>query len=297
MVTVNNKSVIHATRHQTGGDDVVVPDLHASRHESGGADEVDLSNLHLHQLRTLLGDARILLTFSTTGTTITDKTRHARVFTWNEEVGDFDTAPAALGSGTTIDFNGTDEEADTPDTDNLSFGDGAVDEAFSVCALINPDQNSVQADILSKWDDNNGAGQLREWRLITTVTNGYPRLELYDESADASIGREDQTAVVTGSWQLLTFTYDGSASVTGIRGYLNGARTDDADSTAGTYVAMENSATVVSLASELDTGGAAAKTDFFDGEIALVVLVAKELTIDEVWNLKEIVNSFFNLSL
>ena len=48
------------------------------------------------------------------------------------------------------------------------------------------------------------------------------------------------------------------------------------------------------LGHQTGTGGDA---NFFDGSMAFVAVVAKELSPDEVWSVKSLANSFFGLSL
>ena len=57
---------------------------------------------------------------------------------------------------------------------------------------------------------------------------------------------------------------------------------------------MENTATKVQLA--FHTGASAAE-EFWNGRLALVAIVAKELSADEVWQLKKLVNGFYDLTL
>ena len=121
-----------------------------------------------------------------------------------------------------------------------------------------------------------------------------PFLEVWDESAGANLGRRDATALATGSWLLLAGAYDGSGASTGLRVYLDASRVDDTDQSAGTYTAMEDSTSLVRLAF---SQGASAGTGFWKGGLALGALSAKELTAPEVWTAKEIVNSYFGLSL
>ena len=236
----------------------------------------------------LLGDVRALWLPAKSGATLTDKSRYARVLTWSEDVSGFDTKPAELGSGYAITLNGTDEEGDSPDTNELSFGDGAVDQPFSVFAIVNP-ADATSSVMLSKFDTT--ASQ-EEW-LFELDASDRPRFALYDDSASARIGRLDATALTQNTWALLVATYDGSGASTGIRIYLNGSRVDDTDDNSGTYTAMENGAELVAVGYRQAAG---VKENFFDGKMALVGLLGKELSIDEVWALKQAVNGYFGLS-
>ncbi len=256
-----------------------------SRNRRG--DQVD-REFTQHLLR-LLGDVRALWLPEKSGATLADRSRNARVLTWSEDVSAFDTGPAELGSGYAITFNGTDEEGDCPDADDLSFGDGSSDEPFSVFALVSP-ADATSSVVLSKFDTT--ASQ-EEWLFELDATDR-PRFGLYDDSATARIGRYDATALAENTWALLVATYDGSGASTGIRVYLDGARVDDTDDNSGTYTAMENGAEVVAVGYRQAAG---VKENHFDGKMALAGIVGKTLSEDEVWSLKEAVNGYFGLSL
>ena len=126
-------------------------------------------------------------------------------------------------------------------------------------------------------------------------SNGDPNFVLYDESANAQIGRRDDTPLVADTFGLLGFTYDGSGANTGVSVFLNAALVDDNDNSTGTYAAMENSATVVQVGFDWDTSQNDA--NLWNGDVGFVALCAKELTIDEMWRIKELVNGFYGLTL
>lgn len=238
----------------------------------------------------ICGDTRLLyLPRGTETTTSTDRSRNARTFTYDATVA---ARYATLGSGVSVDYDGSANEADVPDAGNLSFGDGAVDQPFSVVVLANVDDTAALQMLLSKYDITTGSTK-KEWRL---QVDSLDRLAFYleDDSASALIGRVDSAGTVQGSWALFVATYDGSAASTGIRLYQNGALVDDADDNSGSYVAMENTASLVRLGF---SQGAAAGANFFNGRMALAALVAKEISQDANWAIKSLVNSFFDLEL
>ena len=236
----------------------------------------------------LLGDVRLLLRFDNSGATLTDRSKNARTLTWSEDVSAFDTPPVELGSGYAVTFNGTDEEGDTPDSDELSFGDGAVDQPFSIVALVNP-SDATDSTILSKLNVNIGGG---EWRFFLDGSD-HPHLELQDQSTDKHLGRSDATALAQNTWSLLVATYNGTGAEPGIRIYLNGVRVDDTSNTSAGYVAMENGTQAVGLG----FNPAGALSHYFDGAMALVALTAKCLLPQEAWALKEHCDGYFGLSL
>lgn len=259
-----------------------------SRNRRG--DQVDAA--FARHLLSVLGDTRGLWMAGKSGTTLTDRSRNARVLTWSEAVQSFDSPPAELGSGYEVAFNGSDEEGDIPDDGDLSYGDGMVDQPFSVFALVRTGADPTSRAILGKWDLTTSSED-REW-VLGCDGSDRPYFSLYDESADAQIGRYDGTALSPSTRYLLVVTYDGVGASTGLRIYLNAARVDDTDSNSGTYVAMEDGTTKVLLAHRI---GASSSEQFWDGRIALWGIAGKALSHDEVWALKEAVNGYYGLSL
>ena len=243
----------------------------------------------LHDLLGLLGDCRFLWVPNLTDTTTsTEASRHAGTVTWSESVAAFDTPPARLGAGAVVDFNGTDEEGDTPDADRLSFGDGAADQPFSSVMLIRPDAPLGGTQNLFAKSNSLSA---QEWELDLQSGTGYLRMALFDESASARIERLAGVSMGS-SWTMVGHTYDGGGSVAGLRLHQDAVRSDVTTNTSGSYVALENTASALHIASRFTT-----KAQFFDGGVALAAVTAKELSESDLWVVKELLNSYFGLSL
>ncbi|KKM64515.1 hypothetical protein LCGC14_1500640 [marine sediment metagenome] len=235
-------------------------------------------------LLAILGDCRLLwMPKSTETTTSTDLSRHAATLTYDAT---FAGKYTRLGSGLYATFDGSADEADIPDSDIYSFGDGVADQAFSIIALVNPADASSSA-ILTK----RSSSSVREYSFWLN-TSDYPELLLWDESLNGTIAVADATALTQGSWAVLGATYDGSGAATGIALYKNALRVDDTDNSTGSYTAMENTNALVSLAAQ-DTTPVA----LFDGSIACVAQCAKHLSVDEMWAIKELMNGYYDLSL
>lgn len=236
---------------------------------------------------TILGDARYLWVPAVGDTTTsTDQSRHAATITYDASIAG---KLSQLGYGVALTFDGTATEADTPDNDRYSFGDGANDEPFSVLALVNP-TDATSSTIVSKYDS---AVSQEEWAFRLDGSD-QPSFTMYDDGAAARIGRLDGTALTQGTWACLAGTYDGTGANPGVVVYLNGAVVSDTDDSTGTYVAMENGAETLALGHEQATGSDA---NFFDGLMALVAITAKALTVHEVNALLSQINWFFDLSL
>jgi hypothetical protein len=144
-------------------------------------------------------------------------------------------------SNFSLDFNGTDNYIDCTDNDMFSFGNGTTDSAFSLSTWINM---STVADFVPIAKDSSGA---REWTI--RMVSGQIHFYVIDNSvANGYLGRRNSYTPATDTWFNLICTYDGSASASGIRIYLDGVRVDDADYIGtGTYVAMENTSAIVSI--------------------------------------------------
>ena len=174
-------------------------------------------------------------------------------FTWSDSNGPaaFDTAldPSSpdsfQGIIPFIDFNGSDEEADTPDIAYFSRDDSGSNP-WSIGAWVNVTASAAYQTILSKWLNSSN---LNEWRFAVD-TSELLTLALHDESAAVTIDRSSDAALTTGVWTHIAATYDsagGSSAADTITLYVDGAVRDSAATNNGSYVAMENLTSVVML--------------------------------------------------
>jgi len=143
-----------------------------------------------------------------------------------------------VDAGRTVYYDfGADKRLYRANDADFDFGDGAGnDTAFSIACAINLDTAANQT-IIGKWDET-AASEAREW-LLYTDASGYPTLDLYDESGDHYIGRQDQTAFATGSWKILITTYSASETSNGIKIFIDGVQLDDANHEDGGYASMD----------------------------------------------------------
>lgn len=216
-------------------------------------------------------------------TTTTTVDRNGRVFTYDATIA---ARIATQGSGISVDFDGTDDEADTPDVAALSFGDGAVDQPFSIIVLCKPDANNALMTLLAK----SNSATAEEWEAFLDAS-GHLNFAVLDESATATLEARYAAAVGT-DWVLLGATYDGTAAISGLAVYTNGVSRAVTDDSSGTYVAMENTAALVHLGARYTT-----KARFFNGRIALVLLVARALSRDNMHEITKAVNAYADLAL
>jgi hypothetical protein len=211
-----------------------------------------------------IGDFRRGLPSATTFTTLGEE---QLTFTWSEapnafdQVLDLDNPTSYQGLFPIVDFNGSDEEADSPDATYWS----RVGVAFSIGVWLNPDTVSTLMTIMSKWDETTSA-EAREWRMDLQA-NGTMDFTKHDESVASSqeSDRPSSTALTVNVWNFVVVTDDGNDTVSSINWYLNGA-VDNGSATDGTsYVAMEN------LGQELNLGfntGTSGTNRFYNGSMA-----------------------------
>lgn len=135
-----------------------------------------------------------------------------------------------------VTFNGT-VEADTPDA---SWTRAAA--AFSVGMWLSRAGSDVQT-LLSKWDETSMAED-REWRF-GMISSGQLRLEIYDETNSAAIGRRWSAASLDSDrWVFVVGTHTGGASPRDVNLYRDASRVDDPNITTGDgFVGMDDGAT------------------------------------------------------
>jgi hypothetical protein len=242
----------------------------------------------LGELLTILGDTRLLWAPKPTDTTTSlDESLTGRTVTYDATlVGRL----SALGLGYAASFNGS-QYGDTPDTANLSFGDGATDSAFSVIALVNVTDSAAARYILSKFS----GATVGEYNFQITAADKL-QLVLYDDSVDQAPFRVSDAVITQGSWTLFGATYSkatgGATAANDITLYQNGVAIASTATNSGTYVAMENTAAL----GEIGIGLTHTANPFL-GSMALIGLCQKSLTASDHWAIKKLVNAYFGLAL
>jgi len=248
----------------------------------------------ISQFHAICGHERVQLLWLPKGTdttTSTSEDRGGKVLTWGATIA---ARLSALGMGYAVSFNGTSQYATTPDVDALSFGDGLNDSPFSVGALCTGPVDAPQRALLSKHEATTGDTK-REWVLRYNSTTKYLSFVTADESASGqSVGRFYGTAITASAWRLLTGTCDGTRWITSCAVHENSTRRDDTNTGGGSYVAMENTGSLVYLGA---IKGATAITEYFSGSMALAYVVSRQLQPDDLWALTNLCNWYFNLSL
>ena len=194
-----------------------------------------------------------------TGTSIADSSGNGHTATLTNGPTFSTDVPVYVFSRYSVDFDGTDDYATIADADDLSFGNGSTDSAFSISAWVKMD-DATNFRIAAKTVSTNN----REW-LFTTDPNDKFSLTLYDPDAANSILSRYDTALTSfeGQWIHVCGTYDGSGNNSGISLYLNGSPVATVEVTSGSYVAMSNTAADVTIGRWNVSGYANGKIDEF----------------------------------
>ena len=237
-------------------------------------------------------DAVALWVMEATGATLEDLTGNGHTLTWSEPVENFNAAPAALGSGHLVTFNGSDESGIVADAAGLSFGNGSTDEPFSVVALIKTPGSFGQNYFLSKRADGLST---QEWAV--RISDDL-RFTVWDHSTGFFHQRRRENYLSTNTEYLITMTYGGDESdpPADMNIYDGDIAVDNARTSAGpggsSYTAMEDTSADLSIANRDPASPA-----FFPGSVAWMGIVGKELTVDEIDSLISLTNGFSDLSL
>lgn len=177
-----------------------------------------------------------------------------------------------VGSTSTYTFDGTNDLITVADANNLTFGNGTADSAFSISFWVVFQSISGTRAVIAK-ATNAAAG---EYYCITSANLIYFRL--VDNSAAAFIGVSCPMTDV-GIWKFVTLTYSGAGSAAGLKIYLDGALQPLTTSNSGSYTAMEN------LTTTLRFGERVVGSEYFSGLLEDVAIYNAELTSDNVRDL------------
>ena len=180
----------------------------------------------------------------------------------------------------------------TPDANDLSFGNGSNDSAFSIVALIKPTDMTSAYDIVGKYSNVTGATQKEYLFLLIT---GKLYFICYDDSVPASIGRLYNTALTdTATWVTYAATKSIGVTSAAIKLYRNGAQIDDTNSQSGGYVAMENKSALVGDYDLSNLGAIADKGLYAAG---VILVVAEELTSTQLRRLDAVLRGYAGVSI
>lgn len=221
-------------------------------------------------------------------TTTTTTEFDGRVWTYDADI----TARISTqGQGIIVSFNGTSNEADTPDTANTSFGDASNDSPLSIVSLANITDTAADRVLFAKY---NIGGAAREYAFLVNGTGDTLQLNLYDESDDKQPVRTSDAAITQGALHLFAATYDGGGGATAMDGvtlYEDAAVIASTATNDIAYVAMENTAALPSV------GALAAAVAPFAGTMGFCAVYAAELSAAQLATIKAGTNFYYGTSL
>lgn len=230
---------------------------------------------------------------TTSSTSVDD---NARVITWNATIA---AQFITLGSGVFVSFDGSTDNGTSPDTANMSFGDGTLDEPFSIYAWINITANASVKTILGRHDLTTGTTNL-EWSFHLSALEELVG-QVFDDSVgtDIRVGRQFNTPLATSTNMLVVMTYSGAATNASVVLYVfdgtNAGAVDDTDSGNGSYVAMENKAGLTYIGAREAAGGTA--TNFFNGSMGAIGLVKGVLDANQIQIIRQLGNGYYGLTV
>lgn len=182
-------------------------------------------------------------------------------------------------SSSALDFDGSDDYINIPDTDKLSFTDGAGnDKPFSVSFWVKPDSfDATNGD----WLINKRSSLGHEWQIF--VFQGNLGFTCFGSGG----GTEYITVTITNplilnKWNYITATYNGFESASGMNIYINGILQSTTKTTSAGYAGMSN---VVSDLILGKAGWEATSLRHFDGLMDELAIYNKQLSAEEVQSL------------
>jgi hypothetical protein len=145
-------------------------------------------------------------------------------YTGNHNLTSFNGATAAVAGGVVSDcaeFDGVDDYAQAPDSNDFSMTDGVDDIPFSVSLWVNFDALPTgNGNIVEK----SNYSSAREWSILYSNFDGGITFLLRSPDGSQYLKITDNTIThSTGVWYHYVFTYDGSELVSGITCYRDGA--------------------------------------------------------------------------
>jgi hypothetical protein len=170
----------------------------------------------------------------------------------------------------TLFFDGVNDTITIPDDASLSFGNSSTDVPFSLAAWV---KFTEYGEVISKTLNTS----TMEWEMHIGAA-GFLSFRLYDDNTSNYIGRSTTTAfdAFFDKWTYICATYDGSSSANGIRIYINGIRSDNANFNLGTYTALSDTTAPV------DIGFSRYDSSYGHGYIANVAIWFDVRTQDEI---------------
>ena len=171
-----------------------------------------------------------------------------------------------------LNFDGVDDFLQLGDQNIFSFGNGTSDEPFSFSMWLKPQSVASGKGLLAK--QTNASNQ--EYHMMFAYNN--LRIRLHDAINGGHITMGMTNPINTNVWQHIVFTYDGSGLESGLRIYLDASLPGQTPASGGSYTAMSNTA------SDLTIGSVALST-FYEGSMDELSIFNIELTAAQILSL------------
>lgn len=171
-------------------------------------------------------------------------------------------------------FNGSSSYFFTPDSDDLSFGDGSQDFPFSVSLWLKIDDLSSGPGIFTK-----GVNSLNSIEYyLTAQSTGRLQFVLYDESSsNQATASTNASKIIEGQWHHVVITYNGDPdSLNPVTIYIDNIDETSSFTKGAGYVAMENKGF------GLIAGYDANSVSFLDGSISEFAVFNTVLSANDV---------------
>lgn len=195
----------------------------------------------------------------------------------------------AQGNGVLVTFNGTSNEADTPDTTSLSCIEPT---GMTQVALVNVTDTAAAKVVASK-DNVDGAN--REWTYRYTNAESM-QVTLLLPDGSGSVFRTSNNPLTAGVTALDGFTYSGvggASAADGITLYRNAAVVPSAAGTFGAaYTAMSNTSALVRIGARGNS-----LIEFFSGSMGFWALWGAALTATQMEAVKLAVEEYYGVNL
>ena len=173
-------------------------------------------------------------------------------------------------------ISGLDSYIEVGDTATLSGLSALTISAWAITNDTGADQVLFSKNTDADWDSKSEYGvQFGSQDIIFVV---------YDIDNDAYLGRATTGNEITaGQWHHIACTWDGSTTSAGIKIFIDGIQTDDADANSGSgFVTIRDTATPALIGARHNDLSASSKQRFWDGKIANVGIWSRELSLEEI---------------
>lgn len=194
---------------------------------------------------------------------------------------------SALGNGVQVSFDGTSDQASTPDTADLTMTEA---NGLSIVALANVTDTAAARGIFLK---GSLAGTAEYWLLINATDTIALNISIADRSQNPF--RTSNAAITMGAFHLFGASYDGAGGATAANGmtlYEDAAVIASTATNAAGYTGMTDTATTGLLSTI--TGGGASR---MQGAMGFVAVYNANLSAAQHGTIKHLANRFFGLSL